>query len=507
MAYAQFQKAREFVFSRKKVFIPAAIIIVVAAFFIFGGREKSATSTETVKYADLSRRIRATGVVVSNTNLDLSFNKSSTVKSVRVEVGDKVKSGQILATLDQGSAFAALTEARAALLGATAKYEKILEGATSEEIALAEVALKNAETDLESKKSTQAVLVTNARQDLLNSTIAAVPFSGSSSVTPPTITGTYDLGKEGDIRITTYQGGSSYFNVSGLISATGIASTTTPQPIGDTGLFIQFSDVSGGDWLISIPNKKASDYLTNYNAYQSALQNERSVVESAVSLVSQRQAELNLKKAAARKADIDIAQAEILSAQGALERAQSAYEDTVIRAPASGTITKVDIKYGELTDAGKAVITIEDVENLYIEALINESNIAYLEGGQEVEVTFDAFGREKKFKGNIAHIDPSAESNEGVVNYKIKVTLVGGDVTIRPGMNVNIDILAGQRKNVLVVPSIAVKKKNGSAFVNTYSSDGKNQEEKEVQIGFTGDSNLVEVISGLKEGESVILLK
>lgn len=509
MPSISFQKIKDFFLKRKKIIIPAVLALVVIGFFVFGGKKASVGSTDIVKYADLSRSVRATGVVISSTNLDLSFNKASTVKSVRVEVGDKVLVGQILATLDQRQALATLTSARAALLGAQAKYKKILEGATGEEIALAEVALKNAEIDLINKKKSQAVLVANAYDELLNSSIAAFPFSISSSATPPTISGTYVLGKEGDIKISTFQGGGSYFNASGLVAASGIASTTTPQSIGDSGLFIQFSDASSMEWTISIPNKKATDYLANYSVYQNALENETSIVATAESLVSQRRAELNIKKAIARNSDLDISQADILGAEGSLQSAQSAYEDTVIRAPKDGTVTKVDIKYGELSVAGKAVITLEDVGNLYIEALINESNIAYLRNGQRVEVTFDAFGKDKKFGGSIAHIDPSADQNGGVVNYKIKVFLDGKDDTIRPGMNANINIVAGERKNVLVIPSIAVIKKNGKSYVkvatNQKNKKSKTHEERFVETGFVGDNNLIEIISGASEGETVFL--
>jgi RND family efflux transporter MFP subunit len=479
----------------------------VAVFFIFRGDKSNVVSIESVKYVDLTRSIRATGQVISDTDLKLSFNKAGVVKSLKVAVGDKVKSGQILATLDQGQVLATLTVARGALLSARAKYNKILEGASTEEVNLARVALKNAETDLVNTKANQAILVSNAYRNLLNSSVAAFAVSSSNDQVAPTISGTYVLGKEGDMRITTLQGGNnSYFNVSGLITASGIISTTAPQPIGDSGLYILFPAgfAYQTDWVISIPNKKAANYLSNYNAYKNALETETSVVSSAQSLVDQKQAELNLKLASARSVDLDMGQAEVLSAEGSLQSAQAAFEDTIIRAPSAGTITKVDIKYGELASASAPVITIEDVDNLYIEALINEANIAYLKVGQPVSITFDAFGGDKKFTGTIAQVDPSAETSDGVVNYKIKVSLAGKDATIRPGMNANIDVSAGGATNVLAISNVLIIKKDGKTFVNVITDEKKKKyKEVEVKTGFVGDSNLVEIVSGLKEGDKV----
>jgi macrolide-specific efflux system membrane fusion protein len=141
---------------------------------------------------------------------------------------------------------------------------------------------------------------------------------------------------------------------------------------------------------------------------------------------------------------------------------------------------------------------------LYIEALINEANIAYLKVGQPVSITFDAFGGDKKFTGTIAQVDPSAETSDGVVNYKIKVSLSSKDATIRPGMNANIDVSAGGATNVLAIPNVLIIKKDGKTFVNVITDEKKKKyKEVEVKTGFIGDSNLVEIVSGLKEGDKV----
>ena len=140
--------------------------------------------------------------------------------------------------------------------------------------------------------------------------------------------------------------------------------------------------------------------------------------------------------------------------------------------------------------------------------MINEANIAHLKIGQSVSITFDAFGTSKKFTGIIAHIDPSADTNGGVVNYKIKVSIDGKDGTIRPGMNANIDVLAGEMKGVLSIPYAAVTKKDGKSFVNVLTDEKKKKyTEREIQTGFVGDNNLVEITSGLSANEKIALIK
>ncbi len=404
--------------SRKIIYGLILLLVVFLAYKGFGPKDITrGVMHDTVKQGDLKDTVLATGQVVSNTELDLSFSASGLVKSLRIKVGDKVGAGAVLAALDQSNVSASLTKARGGLAAAEAKYQKILAGASNEEIKLAEVALKNAKDDYERVLAEQNLLVENAYKAFQSS-------------------------------------------------------------------------------------KLSSDY----DKYEVAVKTKESAAGSAQDIINQKEAELVVKKSSARQPEIDLAKADILSAQGELEIAQANFEHTIIRTPARGTITKVDVRYGELAEANKPVITLQDVGSLYIEALINESDIASLKIGQAVDISFDAFGGSRKLTGTVALIDPSAETSDGVVNYKIKVSIKNSDPAVRPGMNANIEVLAGEAKNVLSIPAVAIKEKDGKSFVQVLV-DKKAYEEREVITGFKGDSNLIEIISGLSEGEEVALNK
>ncbi len=486
------------VLKKKRVWIPLLVIIMVALFFLLKPNDNAKnTVTDIAKYVDLKQTVLATGQVVSSTDLNLSFNTNGTVKSVKVKVGDKVKAGQVLATLDQASVLANLTSARGALAGAQARYKRILEGATNEEIRLSQIAL-------EQTKNTQETLINNAYQNLLNSILEATPDNGEDNYVAPTISGTYNLGKEGKITVKTYNssGGTSY-TLSGLTSGTGLANTITPQPLGNSGLYIKFPSDQNAmsiDWVIEIPNKNAPDYLLNYNNYQATL-------VGAKSAIDQREAELAITQSKARPSDIDLANADIISAQGQVELASAGYNNTVIVAPVDGTITSVDIKQGELASALKEVITLQDVSNIYLEANINEANIANLNVGMPVDITYDAFGTEKIFKGNITKIDPSSTLISGVVNYKVTAS-VEQTTELRPGMTANMTIKVKEKNNILAIPSRAIlTNKDGSKTLRIVS-DSKTKKWSEVSIttGLEGDGSLVEVTSGLAENDEFVIL-
>ena len=481
---------------RKRVWIPLVIILGIVALFVFKPDSSiKNTVTDVAKYTDLKQTILATGQVVSNTDLDLSFNTSGVVKSIRVKVGDVVKAGQVLSTLDQSSVLASLTSARGALAAANARYKRVLEGATSEEISLSQITL-------EQTKLTQETLVKNAYQNILNSTLEVTSYPLSDDYVAPVVSGTYNLGKEGKIIIEVGLS-SSTFETHGLIITDGDVSTTVPQPIGNSGLFIQFPEdttLNYTDWVIEIPNKKASNYLTNYNAYESAL-------AQAKSAIDQRTAELVLKKAAARPSDIDLAKADILSAEGQVQLATARYNDTLITAPLDGTITSIDIKTGELAQALKEVIVLQDVSNIYLEANVNEANIANLNIGLPVDISYDAFGGEMIFKGNITKIDPSSTIVSGVVNYKITASVEHAD-NLRPGMTANMTIKAKEKNHIIIVPSRAVLVDTDGSKTIRLITNPKTKKFVEVPIttGLEGDGGVVEVTNGLKENEEFVVL-
>lgn len=510
-------------FTKKKI-IWTVIILAIVGFVVW--RIKSSSNpagniqTETVKKQNLKATVLATGQVVSGTDLQLSFRSGGVVAKVNVKEGQKVKANDILASLDQRDQLANATQAQGALAQARANYEKVLAGASNEDVAVAqravdssEVALNNAKSSLNNIKQQQQVQVSNAYSALLNSTPAAIANSSNLSSVTVAISGTYTGTDQGKYVISIFSTGSGpKFTVSGLETGNGDVKTVG-QPIGSRGLFISFSNeniTSSDSWTISIPNTQAVNYVTNYNTYQASLQTQKSAVDTAQSAVdsaqvnlAQVQASLDLKRAQARPADIDAAKASILSAQGQVQAAQANLENTIVRAPAAGTITAVDIKVGEQAAPSKEVVVLQDVGNLHIEANVSEANIAQVLPGQTVDTTFDALGPDRHFNAKVETVNPASTVVSGVVNYKVTAS-VDSISEIKPGMTANMTVLVDQKDNVLAIPSRAVIN-NGQKHVRVIDdSKKKTYHEVEVKTGLEADGGLVEITSGLNEGQEIV---
>ena len=495
-------------FTKKKIVI-YIIFLLVIGFFVMRSRSKNTTNiqTDTVKKQDIKATVLATGQVTSETDLSLSFKTSGVVSRVSVKVGDEVTSGQVLANLEQRDQVAQLTQARGAYASAQAALQKVIGGASSEDIAVSQVALDNANKNLIDTQKQQQVLVDNAYKALLNSGLTAIAGTGNYGSVTATITGAYTGTDQGQYQVYIFLSGSGLkFQVSGLETGSGKVDIT-PQPLGTKGLYIQFSSTSvpeNNSWTIPVPNAQSSTYVTYYNAYQSALETQRSAITAAQNAVASAQAALDLKKAKARPVDLDASQAQVTSALGQVQAAEASLENTIIRAPASGTITSVDIKVGELTSALKEVIILQDVNNLQIESNVSEANIAQLKTNQPVEITFDALGVDRVFDGTVQEIDPASTVISGVVDYKIKVGLGKMD-NVKPGMTANLTVLTAKRDQVLTIPSRAVILRDNKKFVRLVM-DTKNKTYKEVEVttGLEADGGLIEVLSGLNEGQEIV---
>lgn len=347
---------------KPKIIIPIVLVIALSvgiyAYKFIGNAPKVS-----IDYKDVSDSFSVGNKLQDfqdGEEVSLAFPKSGRISNVYVKTGDSVLKGQMLASLASIDAEGAVNQATGALEVAKANYQKILNGATGNDIDVLKVAVSKAENNLDKTKSTQETLVKNAYKNLLNSTPEALPVGTVNDYVAPIITGNYNKEVEGQIVISVYYTGSgANFNVKGIATGTGVVNSTTAQPLGDSGLYIKWPSVpqmNVTDWAIQIPNKKAANYLSNYNAYQSALKVQSQTVSLATSDLEQAQTMLDVKLAAARPEDVAIAKAQIDSATGALQIAQGSYNNNFIYAPADGVITVVNIKNGEIGTMNQKVI-------------------------------------------------------------------------------------------------------------------------------------------------------
>ena len=234
------------------------------------------------------------------------------------------------------------------------------------------------------------------------------------------------------------------------------------------------------------------------------------VAEATVSirLADFAQAEASLSDTIATPRSVDLAsyEAEVSRARAVLAATEARLSKAEIRSPIAGRVTDIVNEIGEQVIAASTVLTVQTTDEQFrISADVSEADIAKIEIDDPVVITFDAFGSDSEFMGVVQKIDPAEKIIEGVVYYKIEVYLNESVqlFILKPGMSTDLVINTAELENTLTIPQRAVLKRGDLKIVRLLK--GKDIEEVEVITGLRGDQGRVEVISGLSEGDEVII--
>lgn len=172
-----------------------------------------------------------------------------------------------------------------------------------------------------------------------------------------------------------------------------------------------------------------------------------------------------------------------------------------IQAPISGTVTHIFYKVGETVRNGTPVVRIARLDEVLIELLIAETDIAGIANGQKAVVAVSAYP-EKEFEGTLEQLSLSADPRTRSFTAWVRVENEGQ--LLRPGMFAKVRLLVDSRENALTISKDAVQQVDHKFFVYVVAQ-GQIAEERRIVPG-ASSGNLVEVIQGVQDGEQVVVL-
>lgn len=197
---------------------------------------------------------------------------------------------------------------------------------------------------------------------------------------------------------------------------------------------------------------------------------------------------------------------EIAQAQVSLQKAALAYQAVTsgtVTATAPGLVENLAIASGQTVDSESAALLIAGQADQWVSVQITESEITKLVVGQKAVITVDAL-ESSTVTAVVERIDSVGTESSGVVVYTVYLKLDATELPIKPGMTVQVDITTGHKADVLLVPTSAIKQYQGEPAVQILDSETSTVLYKPLTTGARDDVN-TEVVSGLSEGEEVIL--
>jgi len=213
---------------------------------------------------------------------------------------------------------------------------------------------------------------------------------------------------------------------------------------------------------------------------------------------------------AKRELDVGMAQVELAKAKAQevtekLKALEVSLSYTKIYAPISGFVSQVTTQEGETVVAGLSavnLITVIDATKLEMWIYVDETDVGRVKPGMKVEYWVDAY-RDKRFSGTVSLIYPQPEIKENIVYYLAILKIDPKDTTfLKPEMTTHVRIIIDEKADVIVVPNGAIRFEEGKNVVYVRSKD--KAERRAVTTGIR-DDRFTEIISGVSEGERVII--
>jgi len=208
-----------------------------------------------------------------------------------------------------------------------------------------------------------------------------------------------------------------------------------------------------------------------------------------------------------KRQDIEIAEAEVESCKTALADARQSLADTTVLAPMDAVVAERSVQVGQIiasginnVGGGTTALKLADLSRIFVLVSVDESDIGRIAVGQSAQIAVDAYP-DVSFPGRVVRVAAKGTTTSNVVTFEVKVEVTGPKHgLLKPEMTANVQIVAVEKENVLLVPVTALQRQVGKRFVTVQKKDGT-REQRIVETG-ASDGDVVEILSGLSDGET-----
>jgi len=378
----------------KKKLIAALLALFVVAAVIFyvirGGSAHAGT-------------IRLSGNI-EVTDAEVSFKIPGRVVARLVDEGDLVKTGQLVARLDSAELAQEVALRKADAQNAQAALEELVAGYRKEDIAQAEAAAQQAQSRLEE-------MLAGSRPQEIAASQATVERAKAETQRAKADAARYEaLVKKDEVSQQQYDAVRTTYETS-------LARQKEAEE--------QFKLVKEG------PRKEQ--------------------IEQARAAMVQAKEHFRLLRNGPRKEDIEQARARLELTKAALAEAETRLSYATVNSPLSGVVLSKNVEPGEYVSAGTPIVTVADLDNIWVRAYINETDLGRVKVGQRARVTTDSYPH-KVYDGRVAFVASQAEFTPKMVQtekervklvYRVKVDITNQNLELKPGMPADVEILAG----------------------------------------------------------------
>jgi RND family efflux transporter MFP subunit len=418
------------------------------------GSTATAVKTQTLELSSISNEYMYSGSIQPSDEVNVNSTLSGKVAMVNFDVGDEVKAGDVLFTMDTTSIQNSVKVAEASVESAktsvaTAENNlKMANGASMQtQIENAKNSITSAQTSVKNAKTS----VTNAQVSLDNSKISLEKAEKD-------------------------------YNTSKQLYEAGGLSEDSMNDSKDA-----YDKAKNAYTQAELSLEQAN---TQYTSAQDSLTQAQTNYDILVNQTSQE----NVTKA---QDSLNQAKAQLASSEAQLNSSKQNLEDAVVKAPISGTISQCNVTAGASLSQGTSPFVIIGTNSVDIKVNVAEQMINSIKAGDEVRITIPTISSEN-FTGNISSVSPDANSDG---TYEVKINVPNPTGELKSGMFAEVYFTKEKSDNAIVIPRDSVITKDGESYV--YVVEGTTAKKCTVEIGIdNGDT--VEITSGLSAGMTIV---
>jgi len=489
-----FVKIKNFIKNNTIWSIIIAVIIIVFCYFSYSW---FFPTTSTVQYTfgkvtrgDLVVSVAGSGQVSTLSKVTIKPNTTGQTQtlgqiiSVRVQNGDYVKAGQIVAILDGKNTLQTLNQAKASVTSAQASYDKLVNGLTASDALTYNNAVTSAQTSLDNARQNILIKLRSAYTASANSVYISTDsfFSGTENTNPSlSISGInfinqelqnnidmerHDIGLILEIWRTKVKNQTTsddlVVSLNKAISDLNILRNYFDDMTTILNLYSVSSD-STGQTTISTDRDTAASARSSIDSSISDLTSTLQSYNGTVFSLQSAKDTLSLKQAPPTADDLAVSQANLDNAKANLANAETAYASRIITAPFDGQIGGLLAAVGQSVSSSDSLGTLITSDKV-INVTLNEIDAAKVAAGNPVTISFDSLPG-ITLTGKLSYIDPLGTVSQGVVSYAVQISIDTQNDQIKTGMTATVSIVTTQHSNTLVVPTSAITTNGGKKYV------------------------------------------
>jgi HlyD family secretion protein len=489
---------------RKYIYAGAGVLvlIIIIGFSVSSGGG-TANNTITVHKQLFTNTISASGKVVAAQAVDLGFEQSGRVSKVYAQVGTSVAKGSTIAEIDNADLASQVEQKRATLEKEQAKLASLQQGTRKEELVIYQQKYDDATVNLTTAIHTARLQADDAILNKVDSL-----FTNGNTINPSLAIPVGNQSQSKALEMERYSVKNTLDTWSAAIAKGDLNTmrSVSTSALLSTKTFIDHltQAVAGLSPSNSALSQASIDtYRLTLNIAGQTITAGMTSLQTTDATWSSARDTLALENAGATSNDITAQIAQVNSAEADMQNAWALLGKKIITAPFDGIITKMDLKVGQIVSPNTSEVSEISDGIFQIETFIPEVNIAAISKDNAATVTLDAYGQDSTFTAKVILVDPGETIRDGVSTYKVTLAFDAKDDRIRSGMTANAAIITQSKPDTIVVPVGVIIKKDDASYIQVKTKSGTNT--VEVKTGISSNAGQIEIVSGLNDGDAVIL--